>query len=239
MSKQVLADLEKYKDELQSNNAKIEVLKKQLRVLTDDFYLRAYKILCEIVRLRKMTIKGYTVSNLSREEGIELTQHQINYIYCAKYLSEKSKRRIRTGKVKSGTVLYLIRQDLRFRNPVIQDRTLKKMMDGELKIDEVARMKEQLIFDNVDYDEETVVADKSLLNIIYNLNEIRKSIEAKRNLFSSLSLIKSAITQAENVEKELDIVRRLGKKIRRNEKQTEEFRKEKREAREEEEENEN
>jgi hypothetical protein len=222
MSKQQLFKLQSKIGKEKSVNAQVENLKKQLKLISDDYYIKSYQILTKIVQLRRTQIKGYSYYNLHKEEGIDLTQHQINYIYGYKYLTDFTKKEIEKGTLKTSTALYIVRQDKRYRSVEVQNRVVKEYLSGKLKVDEISRLKEQLVFDKRGYGEEIVKADKDLLSCYYKIEEIIKLIKSKRNLFSSLTIVSDLISQSEKLIKELEIVKKFGEKIKRVEEKNEE-----------------
>ena len=197
-----------------SINLRIEKLKKLLKGVQEDYQRKVYFILKEILDLRKTQIKKYSLGGLSREKGINLTIHQIMYIFGYEYISSFTKDKIDKGQLRLSTALFIIKQDLRFREPIYQNKAVKMYMDGRLKTTELSRLSAAIIFDNVIFDKEIDKANKQLINMSFSIQEYMKLVKSKQNLFSDRKTIRYIINQLKRFEDLLEHTIKFGKKLK-------------------------
>ena len=122
--------IEKTNEEIESE---IQNLKEQYNKLKGIFSKKEYEILNEIYELRKRQFKGkYELARLTREEGLELTENHLRYIFGWKYLSPYSEKMINSGKISPSIVLYLIRKKSIFRQNKLQDEAVKALVEKKI-----------------------------------------------------------------------------------------------------------
>lgn len=185
---------------------RIEELKRQLRKITHDYHRRVYFILKEIIELRKKQIKGYGISHLSKEKGINLTSHQIAYIFGYRFISSFVMDKIDKGELKVSTALFIIKQDQRFREPTPQNKAVKMYLEGKLKTTEISRLSSDIIFNKVNYKKEIKKANKQLINMGFGLQEYIKILRCKKKLFidtKSLKIIQKESKALKELTQEL------------------------------------
>lgn len=201
-----------------SNDKKTEIrineLKNQLNNIQEDYQKRVYFILKEIIDLRKTQIKKYSTGSLSREKGIKLTSHQIIYIFNYQYISDYSHSRIDAGQLRVSTILFIIKQDLKFREAQHQNKVVKMYLGGKLKTTEISRMSKAIFFDNVNYEKEIEKANKQVILISYSIQEYMKTIKSKQNLFSDRKTINYIINQIDRFKNLLEHTLKFGDKLK-------------------------
>lgn len=212
--KQKLKTIEKRFVNEESINARVENLKVQLRLINDDYYRQAYNILTQIINLRKTQFKYYDQRKLATEKNIGLSRHQIYTIMCYKYISKENLEKIEKGKLRTASVMYVIRSDKKFQESKYQNKAIERMESGEFNIRETYRVKKYIFNEKLDYNEESQKADRQLSGIMADIQRAIKLIESKENLFTDATLIESTIKQAEKLIRELYTVLKFGKRLK-------------------------
>lgn len=212
--KQKLKQLQQRIGKDESVNAQVENLKSQLRLINDNYYQQAYFILRQIINLRRTQIKNYGQQNLAREKNIGLSRHQIYTIMCYQYISKENLEKIDRGKLRTASVMYVIRSDKKFQEPKYQNKAIEKMEQGEFNIRETHRIKEYIFNEKLDYKEESQKADRQLSGIMADIQRATNLVESKENLFTSKKLVQSTINATEKFLKSLEAVKSFGKRIR-------------------------
>ena len=192
----------------------IRELKKDLKSIQHDFQKRVYLILKRIMELRRTQIKKYGLGGLSREKDIGMTIHQIMYIFGYEYISDYTMQKIDSGQLKLSTALYIIKQDLRYREPIYQNKIVQMYLDGKLKTTEISRLSIEILFDNVLKDREIDIANKQLINISFSIQDFMKTIRSKRNLFSDKKTIRYLINQIDRLKELLEHSIKHGEKLK-------------------------
>jgi len=186
---QILDDeLKKIKNS--ASDKRIEELKKQLKKVHKDYYKKVYYILKEILQIRKQQMKGYGESKLSTEKGINLTCHQISYIFGYRFVSTFTLKEIEKGRLKVSTALIIIKQNIKFREPTYQNKVVKMYLDGKLKTTEIGRVGAETILSHVISGKEISLANKQLIHYSFYTQEMMKTINSKRNLFSDEKILR-------------------------------------------------
>lgn len=189
----------------QSNiDKKIEELKVKLNKIYDNYYEEIYTILLQILKLRQQQIKGYSVSNLAREKNINLSSHQITYIFNYKYISKKSKKLISQKKIKSSTLLYIIRQNLKFRKPKYQDKAVKMYLNKKISTRGIQKLKYERIFNKKQKSEATNTALTQFVNAYNTLSTLNMLVKDKGYLIKNKPLLLSLKRNAQRLVKNLN-----------------------------------
>lgn len=197
-----------------SADARINELKKQLKGIQENYQKKVYFILKEILDLRRKQIKKYGLGGLSREKGINLTIHQIMYIFGYAYISSFTMGKINSGQLRLSTALFIIKQDLRFREPLYQNKAVQMYLGGKLKTTELSRLSTAIIFDNIISNKEIEKADKQLINMSYSIQEYMKLVKSKQNLFSDRKTINYIINQLDRFDDLLENTLAVGEKLK-------------------------
>ena len=211
--KQLQAIKERFQND-ESVNARVENLKSQLKLVNDNYYEQAYYILSQIIILRRTQIKNYGQTNLASEKNIGLSRHQIYTIMCYKYISKENLHKIGSGKLRTASVMYIIRSDKKFQEPKYQNKAIERMEKGEFNIRETHRIKEYIFNEKLNYKEESHKADRQLSGIMSDIQRAYYLIEQKENLFTDKKLVQSVINTAERLIKKLNAVLNFGKRLK-------------------------
>lgn len=193
---------------------RIEELKRELKNVQEDYYRRVYVILKEILNLRKQQIKGYGLNNLAKEKGIELTAHQVNYIFGYEHISSHSKQLMDRGRIKPSTLLFIIKQSNKFREATYQDKVVDMYLDGKLKTTEISRMSAENILNNIITSTEVSRADKSIVHFIGYLSNILKDLRSRENLFTDRKALKMIKSLCEKIISEVERIEKFGKNLK-------------------------
>ncbi len=193
--------------------SRIQELKRLLKKTSEDYQKKVYFILKEILELRKAQMENYGISSIANEKGVDLTHHQVLYIFGYEAISEYAHNKIAVGQIKLSTVLYIIRQNVRFREAEHQNKAIDMYLSGRLKTTELGRLSYEVIFDNVINDKEVERADKQLINISYALQDYLKTIRSKENLFSDRKTLSYIKNQMEKMIGEIDRIQKFGERL--------------------------
>lgn len=199
---QILKFQKKIKQEEHIEN-KIKQLKRELKKVHNEYHKKVYIILKEIIRLRKQQMKNYGIGELANERDIDLSYHQIAYIFGMDYLSEKTKDLIASGLLKTSTALFVIKQHHKFREPRFQNKVINMYLKGVLNTTEISRMANRIIDDNVNMNEEIKHANKQLQTLMWIIQDKIKFVKSKRKLFTDTKTIQYIIAQNQKLTKEL------------------------------------
>ena len=195
----------KYQHDIKKNkeiDMQVEGLIVEFKKTASDYQKKIYLILKDIIELRGKQISGYSVSNLSKEKGIDMTPHQLSYLFGYRYISDFTMGKIDEGKLKTSTALFIVRQDKRFREAMHQNKAVKIYLDGKLKTTEIARISSDIIFDTVNIDEEVSIANKQLIRMGFQMQEHAKTLRCKIKLFSD----KKSMGMIDKKSKEIKIM---------------------------------
>ena len=198
-------------------NKKIERLKKQLRFVVDDYYEKIYEILEEIISLRRKQMKKYNIADLSNEKGIGLTYSQINYIFSYKYISNETHKKIREGNLKLSTIMYIVNQDVRFRDSQQQNKVIDMYLRGEITTEEISRLKHPLIFDQDKFDERVVKADRYTIKMIYKIKGIERAAENNKLFFSNNKIFNQLCREVKILNETLFKIKEENEKLKKGE----------------------
>lgn len=211
--------MSKRKSDLKSLNEKKELdrqieeeivrLKKRLNEVHETYQKEVFLILEQILKLRQKQIKNYGVNALANERGINLSNHQIHYLFGYRFLSKFAHNQIDKGNLRLSTALYIVRQDLRYRIHDFQDKAIKMYLDGKLKTTEISRLSADIIFNRVNQGEEIDKANKQLINMSFSIQEYTKILKSKKNLFSdkkTLDYLKSQTNKFIELQQSLKVL---------------------------------
>lgn len=196
-----------------SIDEQVKNLIRQLNKTNEDFQKKQYMILCEIIRLRKKQIKGYSPSSLSHEKGINLTTHQIQYLFGYRYISEATHREIDKGNLKTSTALWLIRQNMKLREEPLQNKAVKMYLDGKMNTSELGMLGTDAIEKDV-ISNKIEDADRDAMRIIGFIEEIIKRLTIKRNLFTERHILIKIKRGAERIIEKVDDVLNNGEGLK-------------------------
>ena len=188
-------------------NNKIERLKRQLHFVVDNYYEKIYEILEEIISLRKKQLKKYNMADLANEKGIGLTYSQIGYIFSYKYFSDETRKKIREGNLKISTTMYIISQDVRFRESQQQNEVIDMYLRGEITTEEISRLKHPLILDKDKFDERVVKADRYALKMIYKIKGLKRASENNKLFFSNNKIFNQLCEEAKMLNETLSKIK--------------------------------
>lgn len=211
---QYLNELYRKQEENKKVDSQVEELIKQLKNVQESYYERLYAILKSIIVLRQKQIKNYGQTSLSREIGIDLTSHQIAYIFGYEAISSYTKSQITNGKLKLSSALFIIRQDKRYRNAFFQDKVVKMYLEGKLLTTEISRLSNDIIFGKVKSNTEITKANKQLVRMTYSIQEYMKVVKSKKNLFSDKKSIGYLINQLDRFRSLLQDTLKTGEKLK-------------------------
>lgn len=198
-------------DEMSMDN-QVKLLIKQLNQLQEDYYKKAYNVMNEIIRIRKRQIRGYGINDLHKEKGIELSSHSIQYIFGYRYLSGFTLEQIDKGNLKTSTALYIVRQNMKLREPLLQNRAIEAYINGKMNTCDLGIMGINALSKNVINDKAIEKADKDLNRIYITLEHILQKIKHRRDIFKNLKTINKIRGKISALDKELeDIANKLGK----------------------------
>lgn len=221
--KQSLSALKGRYDSLESIEAKIENLKKQLQKLTYDYYQKAYVILKKIMTLRNVqrerTGKGassrlYGITSLVKENGITMGRHHIHYIFLQDYFSPTSKKLIADGKLRTATLLTILKRSKKFRKHKVQDFIIQKYLNKEINVNEILLTHERILSGGFNRNSETDKANRVLMLLYDSMNSKLTDIKAVSNMISSKALLDNVINTCERCIKELEAIKKFGKNIK-------------------------
>lgn len=181
----------------------VDKIKEKINNLQENYQKELYLLLKQMLKLRQRQMKGYGINSLAKEHGLNLTTHQIHYLFGYEHISQYAHKKIDNGEIKLSTALYIIRQDLRFREAQHQDKAIKMYLEGKLKTTEISRLSHEVIFGNVVQNKEIEKANKQLINMSYSLQEYMKTVKSKKKLFTDKKTIKYLMSQCDRLKTEL------------------------------------
>jgi hypothetical protein len=159
-------------------NKQILQLKKEFRKYTSGRVAEMYRILNNIVILKKLTNSRYAPRSLESETDMNLTAVEIRYVFSYKYFSDNSKKLVEENKIKDKTICFLIWRYGFLRNFIYQDKLVKLYLKGEIKISELGWMnsteiKEMINTGKLILEKERylISANKSICSILSRLKQ--------------------------------------------------------------------
>jgi len=194
-------------------DGQVKLLIAKLNALHEDYYKKAYIILKRIFTLRTNQMKGYGYSNLAREKGINLTPHQISYIFGYRFISPKVMEKIDRGKLKTSTALYFIRQSPKFREPKYQEKAIDMYLENKITTSQVGRLSVENLMENVISDKELNKSEKCSNRILYNMKNHLRDLRIRENSFKDRNTINQIRLTSESIAKQCEQILKFGKRI--------------------------
>lgn len=188
-------------------NAEVEQLKDKLRKINEDYRMEAYQILKRIMILRKTQFPNYGFGELAKEKGIDMTYHQIAYIFTIEHLSKKTRKLIDEGKIKPSTAIYIVRQNIKFQEDENQDKVIQMYLDGKVTTTEISRLSNQILTGKLDLVSEEQIANKQLQSFQHILTNKLTLLRNKRMLFSDIKTIDYTINRCVAIIDELNKIK--------------------------------
>ena len=115
----------------------VNILIKEVNNLQREYHFKMYVLLKQILKLRQSQIEGYLIYNLRNEKNLDLKYGTIKYVFGFQYMSSNTKRLIKSGVLKSGTYLMMMRKSVKLRNYVLQDKVIKKYLKKEITANDI------------------------------------------------------------------------------------------------------
>jgi len=164
---------------------RIEELKKQFIKTRENYIFKTYKLLNEIFKLRKRQFPRYTIADLSKEKGLDLTYHTIVYIFRLKDISPNTKKLIDSGRLRATSAIQLIKNTNVVRNDFnMQDKLVDKFLKGEVSIKKVSQMSKDNLVSFIEEEYNPLEEDrKILLRSIYELKRVANVISKNKEVF--------------------------------------------------------
>lgn len=203
--------------EITDNNnieKRIEELKKKFRTIYDNHYEQMYEILNEILLLRQKQIKKYKISNLANENGINLSPHQIQYIFSYRFISPYTMEQIKKRKFKISTAIYIIRQHIKFRNPIHQDKVVNMYINNKIGTREIQKLKEEKFFSKEQISVAKETANKLFVEMYDKIITHKRTIKNNGYLLTNKNLLLSVIQVTDGMLKDLKDLLKTNKNLK-------------------------
>lgn len=192
---------------------RIKILIAKLNSLREDYFKASYSILNKILSLRKTQIKGYGISHLSKEKGLNLTSHQIAYIFGYRHISPFVMEKIEGGQLKTSTALYIIKQSTKFRKPEYQDKIVKMYLQRKIDTSQISFMSAENILKGVISDKEINQADKLAIRILNYYKQGLKELRHREDLFKDRNVINQIRLCGERIVEQSERILKFGKNL--------------------------
>lgn len=157
-------------------------LKEEFNRNRENYIYKTYLILDEIFELRRKQFKRYSIADLAKEDGLDLTYHSIVYIFRLKDISPKTKKLIDKKVLRATSAIQLIKNTSAVRNDHdLQDKLVDKFLKGEVSIKQVSKMSKDNLINFIDAKYSPIEEKcKVLLRSIYEIKCIANVINSNR-----------------------------------------------------------
>lgn len=129
------------KDNLETEKI-INEIKDKINTLRETYLYEIYKLLKQIVGIRRKQFPRYSINDLSKEKGIELKYWFLKYLFKLDYASPRSIELMENKIIKPTLVMRVIYQNKEFQNEESQDKIIQDILDedNEINIYKLSRM---------------------------------------------------------------------------------------------------
>ncbi len=183
-----LKQLLRFKDINLEVDERIEELKEKLKNLHYNYNYNVYKILKEILELRKKQIKNYEIPNLAKEKGINFNEGAIYYIFGYEHASNKSLELIDERKISASLIMTIIRRSILYRKHQLQDKIVNAVIDNKINSYQIKNIPPLKLIEMIDKNNLDLGKEDFSISIIQKANRLKREIELNKNMFNDNEL---------------------------------------------------
>lgn len=123
-----------------SVNKRIRELKKLYTKKVFGHISEVYKILDEIVRLKKYSNPRYAPRSLEWEEDLNINAQQIRYVFAYKDICKYAQEKVDEGLIDDSTICHFLATSSILREEYWQKKLIDKLLKKQIKIGEVSEL---------------------------------------------------------------------------------------------------
>jgi len=182
-------------------NKKIEELKDKYRRVRFGQIGEIYKILNELVKLKKATNSRYTERSLEWEKDLNLTDSDIRVIFAYPYISDYGEKMVREGKIFDYIICKAIRTNTLFREVQWQNKYIKGLISKEFKSSELFELKKENIKRVLTGKEVINDYDSYFKSVLKSIRDTRNRLSIRKKELKSSVFKDELIKEVENLNK--------------------------------------
>jgi hypothetical protein len=159
----------------------VNELIKQVNDLQKEYHFKMYLLLKQILKLRQTQIEGYIMYHLRKEKNLDLKYGMIKYVFGFDHMSPNTKKLIKSGALRSGTYLMMLRKSAKLREHTLQDKVIRKYLRKEITANDVTFTPLMNLINNKSKGE--IHASREALRFYHRVKNMKKELKSLRHYF--------------------------------------------------------